>query len=79
MKFVVGRCEPFHRRVIEYAFASRSRALSFSMSRQIDKHRKAYYAALQDGRKVGSGAINATAFVVWLLTTLKSAADALSE
>jgi Fic family protein len=62
--------------VIEYVFASKSRALPFSLSRQIEKDKKAYYAALQDGRKVGGGAIDATAFVVWFLITLKSAADA---
>jgi Fic family protein len=64
------------RAVIEYVFASRSRALPFSLSRQIEKDKKAYYAALQDGRKAGRGAIDATAFVVWFLATLKSAADA---
>lgn len=64
------------RAVIEYVFASRSRALPFSLSRQIEKDKKAYYAALQNGRKVGRGAIDATAFVIWFLNTLKSAADA---
>jgi Fic family protein len=64
------------RAVIEYVFASRARALPFSLSRQIEKDKKAYYAALQDGRKMGRGAIDATAFIVWFLTTLKSAADA---
>jgi Fic family protein len=64
------------RAIIEYVFASRSRALPFSFSRQFEKDKKAYYGALQDGRKVGRGAIDATAFVVWFLATLKSAADA---
>ena len=64
------------RALIEYVFASRAKALPFSLSRQIEKDKKAYYAALQDGRKVGRRAIDATAFVVWFLTTLKSAADA---
>ncbi|MEM9440089.1 MAG: DUF4172 domain-containing protein, partial [Pseudomonadota bacterium] len=64
------------RAVIEYIFASRSKPLPFSLSRQIEKDEKAHYAALQDGRKVGKGAIDATAFLVWFLTTLKSAADA---
>ena len=59
------------RAVIEYVFANRSRALPFSLSRQIEKDKKAYYNALQDGRKAGKGAIDATAFVVWFLTTLK--------
>ncbi len=62
--------------LVEYVFASRSRALPFSLSRQIEKDKKAYYAALQDGRKMGRGAIDVTAFVVWFLTTLKCAADA---
>ncbi len=62
--------------VIEYVFASRSRPLPFSLSRQIEKDKKAYYAALQDGRKVGKGVIDATAFVVWFLITLMSAANA---
>ena len=64
------------RALIEYVFASRSRALPFSLSRQIEKDKKAYYAALQEGRKVGRRAIDATAFIVWFLDTLKSAADA---
>lgn len=64
------------RAVIEYVFASGSKALPFSLSRQIEKDKKAYYAALQDGRKLGRGAIDATAFIVWFLKTLKSAADA---
>ena len=64
------------RAVIEYLFASGSKALPFSLSRQIEKDKKAYYAALQDGRKVGKGAIDVTAFVVWFLKILESAADA---
>jgi Fic family protein len=64
------------RAIIDYVFASESKALPFSLSRQIEKEKKAYYVALQDGRKAGKGAIDATAFIVWFLNALKNAADA---
>ncbi len=62
------------RALIEYVFAG-SKALPFSMSRQVEKDKKAYYAALQAGRQEGRGAIDATDFVVWFLDTLAKAAE----
>ena len=61
------------RAVIEHVFA-KTQALPFSFSRQVEKDKKAYYAALQAGRRVGEGAIDATAFVVWFLQSLVRAA-----
>ncbi|WP_371810456.1 Fic family protein, partial [Ruegeria sp. HKCCD8929] len=52
------------RALIEYVFAQ-SNALPFSFSRQVERDKKAYYAALQAGRKEGRGVIDATAFIVW--------------
>ncbi|MFS4583616.1 Fic family protein [Phaeobacter sp. C3_T13_0] len=68
------------RALIEHVFA-RSRALPFSLSRQVERDKKSYYEALQAGRKVGSGqgkeaAIDATEFVLWFLRTLIRAAGA---
>lgn len=62
------------RAIIEHIFA-RHRALPFSLSRQIEKEKKAYYAALQDARREGQGGvIDATPFVVWFLQCLSAAA-----
>jgi Fic family protein len=61
------------RAVIEHVFA-KTRALPFSLSRQVEKDKKAYYAALQAGRREGDGAIDATEFVVWFLECLVRAA-----
>ncbi|WP_371810453.1 Fic family protein, partial [Ruegeria sp. HKCCD8929] len=52
------------RALIEYVFAH-ANALPFSFSRQVERDKKAYYAALQAGRKEGRGVIDATAFIVW--------------
>ncbi|MEX0350792.1 MAG: Fic family protein [Paracoccaceae bacterium] len=62
------------RALIDYVFAQ-GNALPFSFSRQVERDKKAYYAALQDGRKAGKGGIDATAFVVWFLQTLDNAAQ----
>ncbi|WP_299800353.1 hypothetical protein [uncultured Ruegeria sp.] len=48
--------------------------MSFSFSRQVERDKKAYYHALQAGRKEGRGAIDATEFVIWFLQTLENAA-----
>jgi Fic family protein len=40
----------------------------------VEKDKKAYYAALQAGRREGDGVIDATAFVVWFLECLVRAA-----
>jgi Fic family protein len=61
------------RAVIEHVFA-KTKALPFSFSRQVEKDKKAYYAALQAGRREGDGVIDATAFVVWFLECLVRAA-----
>lgn len=61
------------RAIIEHVFAAGS-ALPFSLSRQIEREKKAYYAALQAGRTEGQGAIDATAFVLWFLACLTRAA-----
>lgn len=64
------------RAIIEHIFA-RQRALPFSLSRQIEKEKKAYYAALQAARVEGQGGtIDATPFVVWFLRCLSAAAHA---
>ncbi|MGB0901452.1 Fic family protein [Halocynthiibacter sp.] len=62
------------RALIEYTFAG-VRALPFSLSRQIERDKKGYYAALQAGRQEGQGGIDAGPFIVWFLQTLKDAAD----
>ncbi|WP_118134551.1 Fic family protein [Oceanicella sp. SM1341] len=64
------------RAVVEHVFARAARPLPFSLSRQIEKDKKAYYAALQDGRREGAGGVDATAFVLWFLATLQRAAEA---
>jgi Fic family protein len=61
------------RAVIEHVFA-KTKALPFSFSRQVEKDKRAYYAALQAGRREGDGVIDATAFVVWFLKCLVRAA-----
>ena len=61
------------RAVIEYVFA-KTKALPFSFSRQVEKDKKAYYAALQAGRRKGGGVIDATAFVIWFLECIVRAA-----
>lgn len=66
------------RALIEHVFAG-SRALPFSFSRQVERDKKAYYAALQAGRQEGQGGIDATPFVIWFLETLKRAATAAQE
>ncbi|RBW62515.1 Fic family protein [Ruegeria sp. A3M17] len=66
------------RALIEFVFAQR-RALSFSFSRQVERDKKAYYHALQAGRKEGRGAIDATEFVIWFLQTLEDAAGSARE
>lgn len=63
------------RAIIEHVFAS-GRALPFSLSRQIEREKKGYYAALQAARREGLGAIDATPFVVWFLCCLATAARA---
>ena len=63
------------RALIEAVFAA-SHPLPFSLSRQIEKEKLDYYAALQVGRQEGRGGIDATPFVVWFLNTLTRAADA---
>lgn len=61
------------RAIIEHVFA-KTKALPFSFSRQVEKEKKAYYAALQAGRREGQGIIDATAFIVWFLECLVRAA-----
>jgi len=60
------------RAIIEQVFAQ-SAALPFSLSRQIEAEKKAYYAALQEGRVAAGGTIDATGFVQWFLQALLSA------
>ena len=60
------------RAIVEQVFAQ-SAALPFSLSRQIEAEKKAYYAALQAGRVAVSGTIDATDFVQWFLKALFSA------
>ncbi len=60
------------RAIIELVF-SQEAALPFSLSRQIEAEKKAYYGALQAGRAVEGGQINATAFVQWFLNAVLSA------
>ena len=61
------------RAIIEHVFA-KTKALPFSFSKQVEKEKKAYYAALQAGRREGDKVIDATAFIVWFLKCLVSAA-----
>lgn len=62
------------RAIIEHVFAQ-GRALPVSLSRQIEREKKAYYAALQAGRQEGQGAVDATGFVLWFLACLTRAAE----
>lgn len=62
------------RALIDTIFAQ-ERSLPFSFSRQIEREKKAYYAALQAGRREGRGGLDATAFVVWFLECLLRAAQ----
>lgn len=62
------------RSIIEYVFA-RSSALPFSLSRQIETDKRAYYTALQAGRGVVDGKIDATPFIKWFLETMIKAAN----
>ncbi|GHA61826.1 cell division protein Fic [Amylibacter ulvae] len=62
------------RAIVENIFA-KTDALPFSMSRQIESDKTGYYAALQAGRVLGEGQIDATAFVVWFLQCLETAAE----
>ncbi len=62
------------RALIEHVFAQ-SRALPFSLSRQIERDKRGYYAALQAARRPGQGGIEATPFVIWFLDTLAGAAE----
>lgn len=66
------------RAIIEHVFAT-GRALPFSLSRQIEREKKAYYQALQAGRGEGQGAVDATPFVLWFLRCLQAGADASRE
>lgn len=61
------------RAVIEHVFAT-GRALPFSLSRQIEREKRAYYTALQAGRREAQGRVDATAFVLWFLECLARAA-----
>lgn len=61
------------RAIIEHVFAG-VRPLPFSLSRQIEREKKAYYAALQAGRRLGQGGVDATAFVLWFLACITRAA-----
>lgn len=60
------------RAIIELVF-SQEAALPFSLSRQIEAEKKAYYGALQAGRVAEVGQINATEFVQWFLGAVLSA------
>ncbi|MEM9435312.1 MAG: Fic family protein [Pseudomonadota bacterium] len=66
------------RALIEFVFAQQG-ALAFSFSRQVERDKKAYYHALQAGRKEGRGGIDATEFVIWFLQTLESASVSARE
>ena len=66
------------RAIIEHVFA-RTDALPFALSRQIENDKRAYYAALQAGRRNDGDRIDATAFVVWFLDTIIAAATAARE
>lgn len=66
------------RALIDVVFA-RSRGLPFALSRQIEREKKEYYAALQAGRREGQGALDATEFVLWFLGCLTRAAQSSRE
>ncbi|GGG83620.1 cell division protein Fic [Salipiger pallidus] len=58
------------RAIMEHVFALEG-ALPFSLSRQIERDKRGYYAALQAGREVVGDVIDATPFVLWLLEKLE--------
>lgn len=62
------------RALIDVVFA-RHRGLPFALSKQIEREKKEYYAALQAGRQLGQAAIDATPFVTWFLNCLNRAAE----
>lgn len=62
------------RALIEHVFA-REAPLPFSLSRQIEKDKRGYYAALQEGRRLVGDHIDATPFVCWLLDRMLSGVD----
>lgn len=62
------------RALIEHVFAQEA-ALPFSLSRQIEADKRGYYAALQAGRQLAAGRIDATPFVLWLLERLTCGVD----
>ncbi|MBL1435050.1 MAG: Fic family protein [Rhodobacteraceae bacterium] len=66
------------RAIIELVF-SQEAALPFSLSRQIEAEKKAYYTALQAGRVAHDGQIDATAFVQWFLGAVLSAGKVASD
>ena len=66
------------RALIDHIFA-RTRPLPFSLSRQIERDKKGYYAALTAGRAEGQGGVDATAFVLWFLQTMVDAATAAKD
>ncbi|MDP1578030.1 MAG: Fic family protein [Cypionkella sp.] len=57
------------RALVEDVFAQDA-ALPFSLSRQIEADKLGYYRALQAGRTVSGGHIDATPFVLWFLERL---------
>lgn len=62
------------RAIVEHIFAM-AQPLPFSLSRQIERDKRGYYTALQEGRKETQGQIEATPFVIWFLEALAAAAD----
>lgn len=66
------------RALVDHVFAQ-SKALPFALSGQIERDKKAYYAALQAGRQEGRGGIDATPFVIWFLQTIARAAEMARE
>ena len=63
------------RAIVEHVFA-RAEALPFALSRQIERDKRAYYNALQAGRRDAGHIVDATAFVLWFLETITAAAEA---
>ncbi|MGQ0565232.1 MAG: Fic family protein [Gemmobacter sp.] len=57
------------RALVEHVFAQDA-ALPFSLSRQIEADKQGYYRALQAGRTVAGGHLDATPFVSWFLERL---------
>lgn len=66
------------RAIVEQIFAQ-TNALPFSLSRQIEADKKAYYAALQAGRAQGDECIDGSAFVEWFLETLLKAVQSAAD